>query len=283
MLWCEKSVMSLDIPIEESKLLSKAITKCTPVKENVHFEKFALIPSEVDSNLNQAENPSILSIDNLDPSPSSFYECKEHNCTSINQNYLQKVKSCIVDANECDCCENSSKKINPLQKHLYPKVVVNISSELSDLDSDEEDFNLRKYHKSDSGQGSSVETSSLKSNSAVESLCINTNDKENNYLVNENFDGNFVDNLRDIDLSTEDKLTVLKNNVGPRGSLPTTQQLKDSSFTDIPLDGTSNSTSPIRPLNTFAPKKLSSPQHSENVLQKEFKAPVVTDHHPKTR
>lgn len=211
----------------------------------------------------------------------------------------ETVNDELCNAN-CYCPTNNDKhnnnKFNQTnQYHIFPNVVVNPSEEPSDLDTDEEDYHIRMNNKSDSGQGSSVETSSLRSNPHVlendfsfsNGTTNRTNIDKNNVgssfsansetaSVNSSNIHNLENVLDEIDLNSDENFLPSTRRTSLMRSSPDSQRkISSSSFTDIPL----NTPSPPKQVNTFQPSR----HFTDGTLNAPLKSPSITDHQPKTR
>ena len=205
----------------------------------------------------------------------------------------------ICNAN-CYCPTNNDKhnnnKLNRTnQYHIFPNVVVNPSEEPSDVDTDEEDYHIRINNKSDSGQGSSVETSSLRSNphvlendyslnnGTIHRININKNNIDSSFSansetasVNNSNIHNLENVLDEIDLNGDDNFLSSARRTSLMRSSPDSQRkISSSSFTDIPL----HTPSPPKQVNTFQPSR----SLTDGTFNTPLKSPSITDHQPKTR
>ena len=205
----------------------------------------------------------------------------------------------ICNAN-CCCPTNNDKhnnnKLNRTnQYHIFPNVVVNPSEEPSDVDTDEEDYHIRMNNKSDSGQGSSVETSSLRSNphvlendyshnnGTIHRININKNNIDSSFSansetasVNSSNIHNLGNVLDEIDLNGDENFLPSTRRTSLLRSSPDSQRkISSSSFTDIPL----NTPSPPKQVNTFQPSR----HLTDGTFNTPLKSPSITDHQPKTR
>lgn len=283
--------------LEESKLLSKSYTSSSLDKdENVNnTENHSLITSDIDLSMCNG-NKSILKEpdSNSNEKNTESFNHVDGNLEVGNPSNEFKLENGVVANGVCCGVEipvysrnggedNNSDNLNSAAyKHLYPKVVVQNPSDLSDVDSDEEDFRLRMHSKSDSGQGSSVETSSLKSST------------QDFYQVDIHFDDQLgatmpnntaTDDKEILDQVLDDNDLPLKESFARRHSSITSRvqeidkKLEETNFTDIPLN-TPNTPSPRRPtLNTYTPTSSLINEDINNVPSQQaiLKPPIVTD------
>ena len=251
--------------LEESKLLKRT----TVAEENINGENRALITTTTNDT-------------HILPKSQKFSYGQEVN-KSLSKDGNQN-KDSDVDSSNCDC----SKVINDCSphdkdkqnfKHLYPQVLVQGSHEFSDIDSDEEDFELRHHRKSDSGQGSSVETSSLKSNPHdIFQVDVSFDERQDYDFVNENDALDHV--LKDAEFSLNDpQQQGSKRHASFTKRTNTIDSIENScsfgtDFTDVPL----NTPSPVKAVNSYTPSKA--PQSPSSSLTP-LKLPSVTDTPPK--
>jgi hypothetical protein len=177
------------------------------------------------------------------------------------------IDSDNINKNNCKCVNGKDVK-RTLHANLYPNVVVNQSNDGSDIDSDEEDFHLRMHRRNDSGQGSSVETSSTVStnqaelyqvelneldnciehsesyhrpcSTVYEDISVNGNRKgsrgnvwgehsQNVSSVNQSFDEQVEDALRDIEISNEENIGIIRTgNSTKSGSFESKQRISET-------------------------------------------------------
>ena len=261
--------------LEESKLLNRTSVS----EENTNYEDHALITTTTNNGTIQ---------DGLKFSKTPIEKCSYETKVSDNlytNGDLQNKESygnvpdfvCLKDIDKCLQDDKDKQHF----KHLYPQVLVQGSHEFSDIDSDEEDFELRHHRKSDSGQGSSVETSSLKSNPHdFFQVDISFDEKQDYDSIDENDALDHV--LKDSEFSMSDSQ---QQGTSRRHSSLTkrTNMIVDSKensgsfgtdFTDIPL----NTPSPAKAVNSYTPSKA--PQSPSSSLTP-LKPPSVTDTPPK--
>lgn len=273
--------------VEESQLLTKSCTESSLEKDDCILENFSLIQNESQPIENKLVAGSYEQPTDDDEQSDEFFDCdsEQHDDSTKGQNIVDK------DINESCSCKNNIKTnidepyINGSRKNLYPYVVVNPSHEAIDIDSDEEDYQLRMCRNNDSGQGSSVETSSIKS-TTHESFHVETitDTSQNNSRIKKDdtkskLDNNIIDVLQDIDLSAEPSLPVHRTSSFISRNIPEgNAKITNSNFTDIPL----NPPSPSKMLNTYTPPKNSSDHIDGLSHEHPFKAPAVMDTPPKT-
>lgn len=221
-----------------------------------------------------------------------------------------KDDDCFPDDKEND--EHLSQ-LKQQEKNLYPNVLISPSRDHSDIDTDEEDFQMRSttsHKRNDSGQGSSITDSNV-STIQSELKRLELNDEETPSCdfggivandVSVEFPQKTVDTpsslsesstLKSVDLDT-DVTEILRDakNVLPKPrassvinvSSPVTDvassSFDDNDFTDIPLDSPGNKQN----LNTFAPR-LRSGSQGGNVSSEGsdgLHKPNVTDTKPKS-
>ena len=256
--------------LEESKLLNQS----NKVFEKEDSEKHAFINTQLHN-----EKKRTLK------SPSKNQEDTEYislpQSGNVKLDYVNGNVGLIANGNS-DCVplneelgsDNKEESNERLSKHLYPQVVVQGSHEFSDIDSDEEDFQLRRHRKNDSGQGSSVETSSLRSNPTNEFYHVDVSfdkslDDDHDLIESDN---EAIDNvLNDSDFSlNEPKQTTSRHSSFSRVSEPTPSGDGNPNFTDVPL----NTPSPSKAVNTYKPSNLGCEKFS---IEPPLKPPSITD------
>eukprot|EP00111_Clytia_hemisphaerica_P016153 TCONS_00047804-protein len=271
--------------LEESKLL----TRTNVFDESANAENLALIKSNSDGETKKT-NRSPLKKFNSDSIPKSLesediFQVTNSNgdIGSITKNIdlsvdckggIEPLNSDHFHGTEED--DEESEEHKQTFKHLYPQVLVQGSHEFSDIDSDEEDFQLRRHRKNDSGQGSSVETSSLKSN------------PHDFYQVDISFDEtldcNSIEDSEALDHVLNDPDFSLNNiaqshqrrhsSFTSRRTVDLSNEDSEIDFTDIPL----NTPSPAKAVNTYTP---SNEQQLLPSSQTPLKPPSVMDTPPK--
>eukprot|EP00794_Sanderia_malayensis_P005458 gene5458-6141_t len=200
------------------------------------------------------------------------------------------------------------------ERNLYPNVLVSPSRDHSDIDTDEEDFQLRNFshhRRNDSGQGSSITDTSINCNDFKK---IDLNDdlpdaeistEENDMLESElvskqkgkstnqsvvvggysklpDLDKNVTEVLSKIEegsagvLSKTRGSSVLsvKNNLSETALNP---ELDETDFTDIPLNSPANKGH----MNTYAPMRTDD-SSNENEVMGDLRKPSITDNQPKS-
>ena len=259
--------------LEESKLL----TRSNIFDESSNAENLALIKSNNDGETKKPTRSPLKKF-NSDSLPKAlenddfFQETSSNgvvggitNSIDLNIDHTGEIES--IDSNHFHGTEDDeSDEHKQTFKHLYPQVLVQGSHEFSDIDSDEEDFQLRRHRKNDSGQGSSVETSSLKSNPPHDFYQVDVNYESSlNNADNESLDHV----LNDSDFSLNDPLPTTRRHSSLTTRTDGTKNLlSNSSFTDIPLNGPSN-----KAVNTYTPPI----SQGKETLEPPLKPPSVTD------
>ena len=259
------------------------------------LEESKLLTTSAGSNQEKDENLSLITATDLDLrticAESNHDNHKSSNQINLyNGNLSPKDIPCedtrenitVSGLNSIDGYKLTSEKNSTLSskfKHLYPEVVVQSVNDLSDLDSDEEDFQLRMHRKNDSGQGSSVETSSLKSSGTQELYQVDINFHGSNEHAEacSNSNTDILNNvLDDSDLSLDETFSRRHSSITSRIQ-EFDGRVEDTNFTDIPL----NTPSPARQaLNTYTPvssNSLASVDHIQSNQRISLKPPTVTD------
>ena len=255
--------------LEESKLLNRTSVS----EENTNGEDHSLITTTTNGTIQNGLKFS------KSPIEKCSYETEVREKFYTNSNHQNKESYgnlpdfvCLKDID--NCLQNDKDKQN--FKHLYPQVLVQGSHEFSDIDSDEEDFELRHHRKSDSGQGSSVETSSLKSNPHdIFQVDISFEEKQDYDSVDETDALDHV--LNDSEFSIIDSQqqgTSRRHSSITKRTLDSKENSGSFDFTDVPL----NTPSPAKAMNSYTPSKA--PQSPSSSLTP-LKPPSVTDTPPK--
>ena len=240
----------------------------------------------------------------------------------LSEKKLQKISGqhsigecCIEDDCFHDDKENNEHlpQLTHHEKNLYPNVLISPSRDHSDIDTDEEDFQVRNttsHKRNDSGQGSSIIDSNVNTIQS-ELKRLELNDEE---IPGGDFGGTVADDvsvefpqksldtpsshsepitLKSVKLDTDvteilgdakNALPKPRTSSGINVSSPVTDvassSFDDNDFTDIPLDSPGNKQN----LNTFAPRLRSGSQggsvssEGSDGLHK----PNVTDTKPKS-
>ena len=231
------------------------------------------------------------------------------------------VEECYKE-DDCFHDDKENNEHNPQlkqhEKNLYPNVLISPSRDHSDIDTDEEDFQMRNtttsHKRNDSGQGSSITDSNVNTIQS-ELKRLELNDEE---IPGGDFGGTVADSvsveftqetldspsshpesmsltmtLKSVELDTDvteilgDAKNVLpkpRTSSGINVSSPVTDvagsSFDDNDFTDIPLDSPGNKQN----LNTFAPRLRSSSQGGSNSSEGSdgLHKPNVTDTKPKS-
>ncbi|XP_065648245.1 TBC1 domain family member 14 [Hydra vulgaris] len=165
----------------------------------------------------------------------------------------------------------SHNSLTDKKVHLFPNVLVNPPVEPYEIDSDEEDFRL-SHRKNDSGNGSSVGSSSLHSQPCV----------EYNLSTEHESDNNIKFCLEDMDILRSSSQSYNKNNKFSNPKIfDNSKNQSDNKFMDVPLNNLEKSNHELEKtnLNTFAPKVKFEPLAVNDPLR----PPPATDLQPKTR
>lgn len=246
------------ILLEESKLLNQSGLSFEKDDGGL-LEKHALIKPQVITGDNITLKSPLKKYNQEDKKVENECECLqgEDNCSEFNGN--------VEESDNCNCLDDSKERLNGIYKHLYPQVVVQTSQEYSDVDSDEEDFQLRGHRKNDSGQGSSVETSSLKSNPPHDFYQVDVNFENSlNSIESESLENV----LNDSDFSINEPLPVRHSSLSTVRTDAIKNGVSNSNFTDIPLN-----TPSMKAVNTFTP----SHSQEKDPIEPPLKPPTVTD------
>jgi hypothetical protein len=254
--------------LEESKLLNQS----SKVFEKEDSENHAFIKVQphneskrtLKSPIKNQEDTEYVSV------PQSVDVKLEYN--NDDAGFIANGNSDIAHFNEELDSESKEENNQGFSKHLYPQVVVQSTHEFSDIDSDEEDFRLRRHRKNDSGQGSSVETSSLKSNPTNEFYHVDVSFDETLDDDMLESDNEAIDNvLNDSDFAlNKPKQTTNRHSSFSRVSESLPSEDGNPNFTDVPL----NSLSPSKTVNTYMPSNLG---HEKVSIEPPLKPPSVTD------
>lgn len=261
--------------LEESKLLRKSYTSSSLDKdENINNENHALIHTadNIDLSIHCGES----TLKGVEGGSTEIYNhAAEEESRYLGTNGVDSNQPVYPLNGECD--------VSPLDpssyKHLYPNVVVQNPNDLSDVDSDEEDFQLRMHNKCDSGQGSSVETSSLKSGTQDFYQVDIRLDDSSGVSSNAGVDNEILDNvLDDSDLAINETFTRRHSSITSRIQ-EADKKLEEMNFTDIPLNTPNTPSSKRPPVNTFTPTSGVLDNNIDNVPSQQaiLKPPTVTD------
>ena len=197
--------------------------------------------------------------------------CNHLPVISCNGSYLDDLSA----KTDTIACQSNQQKLNhevlaEKKAHLFPNVLINSPVEPCEIDSDEEDFKL-SHRKNDSGNGSSVGSSSLHS----QPLCL-----ESNLSIELENDSNIKFCLQDMDILHSPSLTYNRSVAfSNQKVLDSSKNLSDTKFMDVPLNNVSTNTIEKTNLNTFAAKSKFEPHAVNDPL----KPPPMTDLQPKTR
>ena len=209
-----------------------------------------------------------------------------------------------LDANNDDKILLTSTK----KRNLYPNVLISPSRDQSDIDTDEEDFQLRassNHKRNDSGQGSSI------TDNCSELKKIDLNDDENHQDSEEHseegncvnakvctkgaakpddasftpvipktpeLDVNLTDVLSKFQEGSEEVLSKARTNSilnvkNAMNDSATNSAFDETDFTDIPLDSPGNKSH----MNTYAPRVAACNDSEGQIVSGDLKKPAITD------
>lgn len=260
------------------------------------FETECLASSENSSN----KDDDALNVSPVEEDSSLLTSNKDKAITGETENPLPKYDNNDYKQEAVDGVnkENSSPKV---EKNLYPNILISGSRDHSDIDTDEEDFqmrNLTSHKRNDSGQGSSITDSctgvvqsDLKRLDLTdeESLAVDSTETslENGTPVLgsgvptkefSSIDDDVAQILSKIPGGTEEVLgkvrtaTLVQNSQGTADA-NVNASFDENDFTDIPLDSPGTKQN----LNTYAPRAGLQGGSTSPDLSDDLRKPCVTD------
>ena len=245
---------------------------------------------------------------------SSLLTARKANCVSEHSEVQPHNQNGSVYEDEVETiCKATDGLRLRVEKNLYPNVLISTSRDHSDIDSDEEDFQMREaanHRRNDSGQGSSITESNANTNQGdlkkfdltdEESLVADKNENSTDSIVSDQIHGlgqgktalseTPTKNFSSIDL--DDNVTEILNEIqegsdevfskarsstllGNTASVtdgPLNSNFDEKSFTDIPLDSPGTKQN----LNTYAPRPGLPGGSTSLDVSDDLKKPSVTD------
>ena len=240
----------------------------------------------------------------------------EENSTLLSKNIDKhsngKLTERAEESNNCfrneEYNENCEKTLqSKMEKNLYPNVLISPSRDHSDIDTDEEDFQMRKmtnHKRNDSGQGSSITDASLNTIQndlkrldltdeeiqgveSDENSCNNLTDSPRALMPCQNPNGratnNFLDNddsdiLSNIEDGTESALPKARFSASGKSTRlcpdsAASASFDEKDFTDIPLDSPGNKQN----MNTYVPRPGLQGGSATSDSTDDLRKPSVTD------